>query len=690
MTHKTFNKTEQDERKYLEIIKDKLHQAIDDTDAAVASHAKEAQENKDYLWENKTGMDHVEKISVRQSITQITLTGESAVAKKKRLLKLINNPYFGRIDFSEKNNQGVTPLYIGIHSFFDQKNNVNLIHDWRAPISSMFYDFELGEAYYESPSEKKAEGKISLKRQYRIRNSKMEFMLESSVNIHDDILQKELSQNSSEKMKNIVATIQRNQNAIIRNEQSKELIIQGVAGSGKTSIALHRIAFLLYRFKETIKSKDILIISPNKVFADYISNVLPELGEEKIQETSMEVLANDILDKKYKFQTFSEQVSQLLEKNDKNFRERISFKSDFNFITKLNEFLVYIENEYFTPTDFVIKRYPIPESYIKEKHSTYSRLPLFKRIPEIVKDIINDLHFYFQYEVTQAERNQIRKEIEKMFKTLNLRKIYKDFYEWLGKPEMLKQAKGSLYEYADVYPLIYLKINLEGVKTYQNVKHLVIDEMQDYTPLQYSLISKLFPCKKTILGDSKQSVNPYSSSNSDMISRIFPNADCVKMIKSYRSTFEIAEFSQKIQHNPDLEAVKRHGEKPSTKKCSSDDEEIAEIKKLIDEYSQSSFKSLAIICKTQLQADNLYNILKDNYNHMFVLNSQSTSFTKGIIISTPYMAKGLEFDQVIIPFCNSINYKTETDKQMLYVACTRAMHKLDLTYTQKLNNLIQH
>lgn len=237
-------------------------------------------------------MDHTEKVSVRQSINQVAIPGENAVAKKKRLRKLLESPYWGRIDFIEEDENKSNPIYIGIYSFFDETLNTNTIHDWRAPISAMYYDFELGEAYYEAPSGR-IEGNILLKRQYRIRNGKMEFMLENSVNIHDDILQKELSKSSDEKMKNIVATIQRDQNVIIRNETSRALIIQGVAGSGKTSIALHRIAFLLYRFKETITSKDILIISPNKVFADYISNVLPELGEEKIPEMGMEELQSD-------------------------------------------------------------------------------------------------------------------------------------------------------------------------------------------------------------------------------------------------------------------------------------------------------------------------------------------------------------------------------------------------------------
>ncbi len=224
-----FNKTEKEEKEYLEEIKQKLLDEINRTEGNIDSHSKDIQEYKDYLWENRAGMDHAEKVSVRQSIWQTALTGESATAKKRRLQKLLNSPYFGRIDFTENGNNERLPVYIGVNSFFDHDLKTNLIHDWRAPVSGLFYDFELGQARFESPAGT-ISGEILLKRQYRIRQGKMEFMLESSLNIHDDILQQELSRSTDEKMKDIVATIQRDQNRIIRNDSSYVLIIQGVAG----------------------------------------------------------------------------------------------------------------------------------------------------------------------------------------------------------------------------------------------------------------------------------------------------------------------------------------------------------------------------------------------------------------------------------------------------------------------------
>jgi DNA helicase-2/ATP-dependent DNA helicase PcrA len=329
----------------------------------------------------------------------------------------------------------------------------------------------------------------------------------------------------------------------------------------------------------------------------------------------------------------------------------------------------------------MVKRYPIPDSYIQEIFQTYHRLPLFKRIPAMARDIANDLNFFYQHQVTATERNEIRKKIEKMFKTTNLRNLYKEFYQWLGRPDLLKQAKGSVYEYPDVFPLVYLKMKLEGARAREGVKHLIVDEMQDYTPLQYNVLLRLFPCKKTILGDRYQSVNPYSSSDAGLIQEVFPGARVVKMNKSYRSTFEITEFARKIHANPELEAMERHGPSPTVKKCKDQEEEREEIRKKLKAFSQSPYKTLGIICKTQQQAEELHQELKGLPFQVHHLDSQSVAFVTGIVITSAHMAKGLEFDQVIVPGADSKNYKTETDQQMLYVACTRAMHVLNITCT---------
>ena len=679
------NRTELEEREYLEEIKEKLMLAVRRVDDRVKQYSTELRQNKEYIYENQSGMDEADMVAAGQSINRMAFTGDSAVARKRKLLKLGESPYFGRIDFASSHGIEQTAIYIGIYTFFDDQLQSNLIYDWRAPISSMFYDFELGEAWYTTPSGK-ISGEIVLKRQYKIRDGRMEFTIENAVNIHDDILQKELSKSSDDKLKNIVATIQRDQNAVIRNETATVMIIQGVAGSGKTSIALHRIAFLLYRFRETISAKDILIISPNKVFADYISNVLPELGEDHIPEMGMEELATDLLENKYPFQNFFQQVDSLLNTHDESYIDRIRFKSSFEFLSKLNQYIIHIENNYFTFSELRVGNTVIPFPFIKERFRAYHRIPLLKRFPEVVKDIQNEVRSIVQRKLTGSEKAKIGEAVPRMFKMNNAFDLYKDFYQWMGMSKMFQMTLPGKLEYADVFPLIYCKIRLEGLQSYDHVKHLLVDEMQDYTPVQYAVLSRIFKCKKTILGDVNQRVNPYSSSSSEGIEQVFPQADTVKLYRSYRSTFEITAFAQRIANNPDLIAMERHGPSPVMKAFKSNTEEIEEIEKLIHQFKNSGHQSLGIICKTHQQAGFIYEELKASDVHL--LSAESTSFNDGIVITTVHLAKGLEFDEVIIPFISERNYQTDVDKSMLYIACTRAMHHLTMTYTAERTRFI--
>ena len=676
-----FNQTEKQEKEYLKQIISFLKKVIGNTDASVKDHVDTLAEYKDYIWSNKD-IDPHEIRSMRESILNHFALGESVINKHKRLTKILAIPYFGRIDFLEKKeNSKVMPIYIGIHTFYDPESRATLIHDWRAPVSSMFYDHELGEAGYRSPSGE-IKGEISLKRQYRIRGGKMEFMIESALTVHDDILQKELSSNVDDKMKNIVATIQREQNQIIRNEDIRTLIIQGVAGSGKTSIALHRIAYLLYTFRDSISSKDILIISPNKVFSDYISNVLPELGEETVPETSMEQILSGVLEHKYKYQTYFGLVNELLEKPSSSLIDRIAYKASFGFISELDKFILHIENTYFKAADVKLTKYiTIPAPFIEEQYLRFNRYPIRRRFDAMADYMLDMLKIQYAFTVTTAGRNLLKKEIRLMFAGNNDIQVYKDFFKWTNNPGMFKMRKGHTLEYSDLAPLAYLHLALEGNGNQPfRVKHLLIDEMQDYSPIQYKVIQKLFPCRKTVLGDAGQSVNPYGSSTAETIQKSLTASEIMKLCKSYRSTFEITDFAQKIHPNAELEPVARHGEKPQILQFGSAVEELSGIMGLISTYRKSGYKSLGIICKTEQQARKMADMLKSYANDISFLSSQSSAFVQGIVITSAHMAKGLEFDEVIIPQTDERNYRSEIDKSMLYVAVSRAMHRLTLTF----------
>lgn len=678
-----------DEQDRLDLVTGRLLEALASLDSRLARHERDVREEKAYFWESKAEMDGAEKAFTRQSIEQGVMTGEAAVRRRNRLRKLLQSPYFGRFDFARNDGAPPEPIYVGVHDFTDEDSRKTLVHDWRAPVSTVFYEHEIGPARYQSPSGD-VEGRVLLKRQFRIRGGRMEFMLDTAVNIVDDVLQEELSRASEDGMKQIVATIQREQNAIIRNDHAAELIIQGVAGSGKTSIALHRIAYLLYRFQEDLTSKDILIVSPNRVFGDYISNVLPELGEEAVSEISMETLAAELLDFKHRFQTFYEQSALLLESDDAAMRRRIEAKSSPELVEALDRYIEHLEATAFTPEDLSVAGRETPGDFLATVFWRHRGAPPAERIRHVVDAVEQRVGVRFNYDMTTADKAEVRKKVRKMHRRLTLLAAYKGFFAWMGQTQLFKPLKGGKLEYADVFPLIYLKLRLEGVNSrYTKVKHLLIDEMQDYTPVQYAVIAKLFRCNKTILGDAKQSVNPYSSSTAEQILRVFRQASYVKLCKSYRSSYQISRFAQGISPDPDLVAMERHGEEPRIVACRDAEEEVALVGRLAGELSGAGHNTLGVICKTQSQAERFHAAIGALGREAHLLSGQSASFARGVTVCTAHMAKGLEFDQVIVPEANGANYRTAMDRNLLYVACTRAMHKLTLTFAGDLTRLIE-
>lgn len=679
---------EKEEQQRLKHVKAELVEAIKHIDKRLNAYQQDIDYQKHYLWENRDEMDHVEKAFTRDSIQQQVTSGDFLLTQRKRFNRIAQSPYFARIDFKSNSSKNCQNIYIGVHHFQKDGAKEALIYDWRSPIASLFYDYETGEAQYQAP-EGNITGQITLKRQFRIEQGQIKRLIESELNIVDELLQQTLSESSEPGMKNIVATIQRDQNAIIRNSDAQTLVIQGVAGSGKTSIALHRIAYLLYQFKDTLSAQDILILSPNRVFADYISQVLPELGEENVPELMIETLAETLLNYQYKFETFFEQNARLVEKKQADLAERIEFKADRSFLKKLDQYAGWIEQNRFQAQDIWLGRGKlIPDWFLEETYQSGRQQPIKEQIKRMVKACDMQVAKHYRYNVTTKDLQKLREAISAMFTDKPLKTHYQAFFNWLERPDMIKSAGRGRLEYNDVFPLIYLKMRLEKVNNpYQSVRHLLIDEMQDLTQVQYAVLGQLFRCSKTILGDVMQSINPHSSSNQTHIKDVFKQANCVKLTKSYRSTWPIVQLAQAIQHNPDLEAMRRDGSLPQVIGCKTPTQQTQAIIKAIHDFEQRDQTTFAILCKTPKQAQKLHKTLSEHVK-VQLLNEQSQHFKPGVLITCAQLAKGLEFDQAWIVDVSQSNYQDEMDRNLLYVAITRAMHQLTLSYTGQISAML--
>ncbi|MDZ7791405.1 MAG: 3'-5' exonuclease [Xanthomonadales bacterium] len=676
-----------EEQARLDAVQARLDEVVKGVERRVLAYNKDVKDQTDYMWQHRREMDFAEKIASRQSREQSALVGTALAEQRLRLLKIKRSPWFGRFDFAAEGDNEAKPFYIGVHHFHDDEADKTLVHDWRAPVATLFYDYETGPGRYVTP-EGEVDGTIERKRQFRIRYHDIELMIDSSVNVVDDVLIETLNETSDEHMREIVATIQRDQNAIIRNEEAQVLIIQGVAGSGKTSIALHRIAFLLYRFRDTLSADDILIISPNRVFSEYIANVLPELGEEEVREIGMEDVADALLEGQYKFQSFFGQTEALLGGNDEALKQRIEFKADPEFLRQLRRYAEHVEKTRFRADDLWVARRLVPGFLMAEVFAKHKRMNMTERTAQTAREINRKVALEYNYELNPDEQRKLLEGIRDRVTEQTLRRAYQGFYDWIGRPELFRPAGGRL-EYADVFPLIYLKMQLEGIRSpYRQIKHLLIDEMQDYTPVQYAVISKLFDCRMTILGDAWQSVNPYSASTAELIQDAFGRATRVALNKTFRSTCEIARFAQRISPNPDLEVVERHGPEPEVLECSSRPKEVAAIVERIEEFQASDHNTLAIICKTRGDSKRLHKSLAKQIDDLHLIDELSAGLSSGVVVMSAHLAKGLEFDRVIVPQATADNYRDAMDRNLLYVACTRAMHRLALTHVGPVTELI--
>ncbi|MBE7716974.1 MAG: helicase [Enterocloster clostridioformis] len=684
-----------DELVHLEQVSARLSDALQQAEASVRRADREYADTKKYMADHRGEIDPHEMFQNELLLKQTDRTGAFAVEMRDRIAKLKDSPYFARIDFKEEQEEEGQPYYIGRFAF--QYENEPLVFDWRAPISGMFYDCEVGAAGFMAPAGWTA-GELTRKRQFKIRNGVMEYALESSANVQDDVLQRELSHTSDEKMKSIISTIQREQNQIIRNEKEGTMIIQGVAGSGKTSIALHRIAFLLYRLKDRLTARNVTILSPNKVFGDYISGVIPELGEEPIYEMSFGELAEIQLEGVIGF----EPDRDPFETQDEIWSERVRFKSTLDFVSLMDQYIEQLPEFIFIPTDYVYGSFSAKGEWIRDRFLAYGTCPVKKRLAMVADDIHDRFETDNIMEQEVPRPRTILKQLNSMLTMKDTLAVYKDFYKRMGIPEYFVMAARKTLEWADVYPFLYLHSAFQGLKESHITRHLVIDEMQDYTPVQYAALNRMFPCRKTILGDFGQSVNPNHLHGLEDLRTIYDRAQFVELNKSYRSTYEIMRFAKKIHHVSALEPVKRHGEPPALIPCLDAADEIRKIREAIRCFRTGKNVSLGIILKTDAAAKDMYEVLAgydgveenqveenqvegngEEACDISLLTRESTSFQNGISITSVRMSKGLEFDEVLIPQADCRTYTSDFDRGLLYIACTRAMHRLTLTYSGK-------
>lgn len=685
-------KFDDEEIQYLKKVTCVINEKIEILSEKLAGHSKELSEYKRYIWDNIYEMDMVEKAANVDVVVEREENIARNIKERDSLQRLVKSPYFGRIDFSYDDDSAdmAEKFYIGIRGFESEKDYEQLIYDWRAPVSAMFYDCEEGAASYEAP-QGIFEGIVRKKRQYKIENGNLIYILDSGLKIDDEILQETLSRSSDSKMKNIVSTIQKEQNNIIRNTSANVLVVQGVAGSGKTSIALHRVAYILYAFKDKIQSNEILVVSPNHVFSDYISNVLPELGETNIAEMSLDDLLRVELKNICKVENRFDALESFIADGDEETERSLgtAYKSGMKFYDDMVSFFENFISDYVKFRDVTVGEVTMTAEFIKRAYNAgYSKkLPYFERFNELADRFINDFELRTGKNINAGLRNKILNALKEncLLKT-DICEIYSDFLKSVSKKigVNLGSANKKNLNYDDAFPMVFFKFKLLGFTAFNRIKHVVIDEMQDYSRVQFEILKAVFPCKMTILGDVNQVFVPRGETVLDVISRTFDDAQIIKIKKTYRSTAEITNFANKIIGLTDIIVFERHGTPPEIKKCKDYGNELASLIKILNEINKDGFKNIAIICKNEKESKKIYTgLVKSGADGLVLFTKKSSRFEGGIAVLSSYLAKGLEFDVVIIPNVDEKNYFSSIDRQILYVSCTRALHRLYLLHTKK-------
>ena len=714
----------ENEKQYLENVCRVLAEEIENYNTKVKALSSNIQEQMSYAWDKTNRLSDTEFIYALANIQKRSVYAENANRKVTSYKKMLNNAYFARIDFDDGDE--ILPVYIGIASL--QQGDDFFVYDWRAPISSMFYNSEIGDASYTISSGDKVTGKITLKRQYKISGGKLIEVFDTDMQIIDSILKRMLSENASNKMKNIVNTIQKEQNEIIRKNNVDILVVQGPAGSGKTSVAMHKIAYLLYSERDKINNSNVMILSPNDIFNNYISDVLPDIGEDNVVQATFAEFAKSYINE-FTLNTKIEDVYEIVygEKTEE-FRKKyqeLKFKHSQMYI---NIILDYIEKNKislfgFEPIEIndqvimtldemekiasivkasgeslyargkkIIERIFMVAGQKTQKHLTLEKIKgQFNENLTKIKTKIAGLYESL-YENEDKFISFVTAEFEKYNKENDLKKYDLSFIF----NETKKSINEGILEYQDVTPFMFLKSKIIGISANKNIKYVMIDEAQDYSLTQYKIISMLFKhANISLLGDINQSISPFNSiKNYDNIVSILKTqkqgaiSDYRELTKTYRCTYEINNFAKKIfPETAKYSQIERHGDEVIIRQQNSYD--VSEIIERAIELKKS-FNTVAIICKniseTLLYKEKVQEHENPNLFRMVTKNDNIFVSDKIMIIPS-YLSKGLEFDAVLVSNASSNNY-TDKERKLFYVISTRALHKLEIYYTDTLTNLI--
>ena len=691
---------------FLEEVLKKLKTRIAVLDESLQQGAREIEGMHEYYWENYTEMDQYgyENFDNQQALLNQVNANQALLQQRSRLRKMLDSPYFGRVDFVFEGEEEAESFYIGIGSFAEKKGGIPLIYDWRAPVSGLFYDYDKGEASYEAPGGT-MQGEITSKWQYKIRKGRIVYAFESDIKIDDEVLRQELGGSGDVRLKNIIRTIQKEQNAIIRNTKDKIMVIQGVAGSGKTSVALHRIAYLLYHDREHLKSSNILILSPNSVFSDYISHILPELGEENIQEMSFDIFAyHELKATVHDCEDRYDEIERGLAgermaagckmpeagmedgngRKQAAIRRKHSEKSDMfhhkqspEFVSLLREYVLLAEDGLMRFSDFRYKGFQKSAREIMEKfYYSYPDVPLLSRMQAVMDYFVDEYETLTGKDFREDDLEVIRQKFFHMYRTTDLYVLYSEFLEQYGYeslPHVPYEKRILMYE--DVYPMLYLKYLLYAQNDRRRIRHLVIDEMQDYSYVQYLILEKLFQCRMTILGDKAQTMDSEQVNVMKFLPKIFgKQIRWIEMKKSYRNTMEIASYANSLCDSGEMELFERHGRPVQIQGFSSKQEALEQILQEIRSEDGLECETEAVITASEDEALAAWAWLKERMECNYI-DRNSSHFKKGLTVTTFYLAKGLEFDRVFTLTGKGMD-QYPLHRQMEYISATRAMHEL--------------